>query len=217
MIQVKVSGLKHLIGRISEDLVHRERHSVSTDNILKKSPSIASPRFSTCTSRPSVDIRSRHPSLLSKKNAEVWEEKAFARSRSSTSAKQGVDIWSEPTVKSSRNPIQKGSHKSSGFSLLGSNNGDRQTHSETRNSPWNIVKTCLLEGDLESAYVEALCSAEELILIELLDRTGPVLDCLSHKTATDVLSTLASYFLEQRFINSVIPWLYQASYSLLIT
>jgi hypothetical protein len=73
------------------------------------------------------------------------------------------------------------------------------------------VKDFLCEGDLESAYEEALCSIDELVLIELIDRTGPVLESLSSKTAGDVLSILASYFLEQRFTNSIIPWLQQAS------
>ncbi|KAK9931411.1 hypothetical protein M0R45_018687 [Rubus argutus] len=44
---------------------------------------------------------------------------------------------------------------------------------------------------------------------EAKPKTGPVLECLSLKTASDVLSTLASYLLEQRFINTIIPWLQQ--------
>uniref|UniRef100_A0A5B7AJZ7 Putative microtubule-associated protein TORTIFOLIA1 n=1 Tax=Davidia involucrata TaxID=16924 RepID=A0A5B7AJZ7_DAVIN len=223
MIQSKVSGLEHIVDRIAQDLVQGGRFSdLATAKHLKRSPSIASPRLSTCTPRPSVDIRNRQPSLLSRKNTEVLEEKAFARSRSSSSAKQGVEMWTDPAVKLSRNLIGKCSHKSSGQGThgaqtikadpvfgLASTTDFRQNNSEIKNSLWKLVKGYLSEGDLDSAYMEALCSADELVLLELLDRTGPVLESLSHKIATDVLSTLANYFLEQRFISSIIPWLQQ--------
>ncbi|KAA8535880.1 hypothetical protein F0562_030883 [Nyssa sinensis] len=223
MIQSKVSGLEHIVDRISQDLVQGGRYSdVATAKLLKRSPSIASPRLSTCSPRPSVDIRNRQPSLLSRKNTEVWEEKAFSRSRSSSSTKECVEMWTDPAVKPSRNLIGKGSHKSSGQGTHGaqtiktdavfgpaSTTGARQNNSEIKNGVWKLVKGYLSEGDMDSAYMEALCSVDELVLIELLDRTGPVLESLSHKTAPNVLSTLANYLLEQRFINSIIPWLQQ--------
>ncbi|KAM1281885.1 hypothetical protein ACFX2I_022433 [Malus domestica] len=87
----------------------------------------------------------------------------------------------------------------------------RQNVVDSKNNLWKQVKGFLCEGDLDSAYVEALCSGDEIVLVELLEGTGPVLECLLPKTARDVLSTLASYLLEQRFINIIIPWLQQAS------
>ncbi|KAM1281884.1 hypothetical protein ACFX15_021980 [Malus domestica] len=85
----------------------------------------------------------------------------------------------------------------------------RQNVVDSKNNLWKQVKGFLCEGDLDSAYVEALCSGDEIVLVELLEGTGPVLECLLPKTARDVLSTLASYLLEQRFINIIIPWLQQ--------
>ncbi|XP_059637491.1 TORTIFOLIA1-like protein 2 [Cornus florida] len=222
MIQSQVSCLEHVVDRIAQDLVHGGRYSdQATSKLSKKSSSIASPRLSTCTPRPSIDIRNRQPSLLMK-NPEVWEEKAFSSSRSSNSARQGMETWTDHRVKLNRNPVRKGSQISSGHKInVGqtrkndaifapiSTTDTRQNSPEISNNPWEFVKGYLLEGDIDSAYVEALCSAEELVLIELLDRTGPVLESLSHKTATDVLSTLVSYLLEQRFIDSIIPWLQQ--------
>lgn len=64
-------------------------------------------------------------------------------------------------------------------------------------------------GDLETAYVEALCSRDNLILFELMDRTGPVLERLSHETVGEILSTIASHLLGQRFLELIIPWLHQ--------
>lgn len=219
MIQSKVSGLEDVVDRMAQQLVHGGIYSdLSASKLLKKSSTVTSPRLSMCTPRPSVDIRNRQP-LLPKKSNEVWEEKTFSRSKLNSSAKQGVDMWKDPIIKESRNPIGKGIQKTTGQGAHGSQTrkidaafttSARYT-SEVKNSPWKLVKDHLSKGDLDSAYVEALHSGDELVLIELLDKTGPVLESLSHKTANDVLSTLASYFLEQRFMNSMIPWLQQVS------
>ncbi|XP_028077211.1 TORTIFOLIA1-like protein 2 isoform X2 [Camellia sinensis] len=222
-IQLKVSDLEHAVDRIAQDVVYGGRYSdLATAKLLKKSPSAASPRLSTCTPRPSEGIRNRQPSLLCMKNTEIWEEQAFSRSRSNSSATRGIDMWSDATDKIRRKPIGKGSHRSSGQGThfgptkktdaacaTGYTTCARQNSSGMKNNLWTLVKGYLSEGDLDSAYAEALCSGDELVLIELLDRTGPVLESLSNKTSSNVLGTLASYFLEQRFINSIIPWLQQ--------
>ncbi|KAK9269469.1 hypothetical protein L1049_001244 [Liquidambar formosana] len=226
MIQSKVLDLEHVVDRIAQEVVHGGRYSDSASSkLLKKSQCFTSPRLSTCTPRPSVDVHNRPPPMLSMENPEFWEEKAFRRSGSTNSAKQDIETWTDPTPKITRNPIGKGIQKSSvrGPQNLGcgqvrktdtifasaSNAQVRQNISESRNTLWKRVKGFLFEGDLDSAYVEAVCSGDELVLIELLDRTGPALESLSRKTASDLLSTLASYFLERRYVNFVIPWLQQ--------
>ncbi|KAJ4709158.1 microtubule-associated protein TORTIFOLIA1 [Melia azedarach] len=224
MLQSKVLGLEHVVDRIGQELVHGGRHSdLSSSKYVKQSQSaVPSPRLSTCSSRPSVDIRNR-PSLVSVKNSEIWEEKTFGRSRSSNVTKEGTEMWTNhPTLKSGRNPTGKDSLKSSGLGIhamgqirktnsafASAVSANPRIISESKNNLWQCVKGYLCEGDLDSAYVEALSAGDELVLVELLDRTGPVLDSLSHKTISDLLSTLASYFLEQRFMNSIIPWLQQ--------
>ncbi|KAK3008430.1 hypothetical protein RJ639_014773 [Escallonia herrerae] len=210
MLKSKVSGLEQVVDRIAEHLVRGGRNSdLLTAKVFKKSSSVASPRLSTCTPRPSVDIRNRQP-LLPMKSADVWEEKAFARSKLNSSSKQVVDTWTEPIVKTSRNPTCNGTQKNfgQGTRVYQTKKGDsvfglattraRHDSSEVKNSPWKLVTGYLSEGDLESAYLEALHCGEDLVLVELIDKTGPVLESLSHKTANDVLSTLASYFFEQR-------------------
>ncbi|KAI9192219.1 hypothetical protein LWI28_019710 [Acer negundo] len=224
MLQSKVLGLEHVVDRMAQDLVYGGRNSDSVSSkLIKQSQNVSSPRLSTCSSRPSVDIRNRQPSLSSAKNSEIWEENAFGRCRSSNSNKEGAEIWTNPTVKKSRNPMGRDIHKSSGLGTQGvgqtrktnavvdsvPRTNARLNNSESKNSLWHCVKGYLYEGDLDSAYVEALCAGDELVLMELLDRTGPVLERLSHKTISDLLSTLASYFLEQRFMNSIVPWLQQ--------
>lgn len=229
MIQSKVLGLEHVVDRLAQDLVHGVKYSdLAGTKLLRKGQNVASPRLSTCTPRPSIDLPNKQATLTSMKNTEIWEERTFSRSRSSNSAKQDMEIWTDTTAKINRNSVRKGiqnnsvkgtqnmaciqTRKTDAVFLPASIGNTKQNGSECKNSLWHCVKGFLCEGDIESAYVEALCSGDELVLVELLDRTGPVLECLSHKTVNDILCILASYFLEQRFMNSVIPWLQQASY-----
>ncbi|XP_022756564.1 TORTIFOLIA1-like protein 2 [Durio zibethinus] len=226
MLQSKVLGLENVVDRMAQDFMQGgKHHDLVSSRVMKQGEVVLSPRLSSCTPRPSVDIRNRRPSLLSVKNSDVWEEKALGRNRSANCAKQGIEMWTNHTVKICRNPTGKDVHKSSGQGAQGigqirkneaastsasvPNVSGRQKYPDSKNGLWQHVKSLLCQGDLDSAYAEALSAGNELVLIELLDRTGPVLESLSHKTVCDILSTLASYLLEQRFMNCIIPWLQQ--------
>lgn len=228
VLQSRVVHLEDVVDRLADDLiVHREeRSSSATSKLLKQAQFLHSPRLSTCTPRPSIDIRNRQPSSLSLKNNEAWEENALERSLENTCNKQGSDIWATDKVKINRNPtgmdirnnprqvIQRmvcGKVRNDPIFGSASSTTARKSSFESKNSLWKRVKGFLRERDLDSAYGEALCSGDELVLMELFDRTGPVLECLSSKTVGDVLSTLASYLLEQKFTASILPWLQQAS------
>ncbi|GLT97443.1 hypothetical protein SLE2022_150080 [Rubroshorea leprosula] len=226
MLQSKVLSLEHVVEGIAQDLVHGGRYSdMVTSKLMKQSQGV-SPRLSTSTPRPSLDICNRQPSL-SVKSSDIWEEKVLCRSNLSSSAKQSKEVWTNHALKISRNPMENDVQKSSeqGIQIMGhvrknevtpssacvlfSSTNSRQSRAGSMNSLWQNVKGFLCEGDLDSAYTEALSSGNELVLIELLDRTGPVVESLSHKTICDILSILASYILEQRYMNSIIPWLQQ--------
>ncbi|WCJ34667.1 ARM repeat superfamily protein [Euphorbia peplus] len=225
MVRSKVSVLEHEVDRISKAVLNGPRHSDSgISKFMKQNQSVASPRLSTYTPRPSVENCNRQPSSLSAKKPDIWGDNTFGRSRSVNSAKQGTEWSTNPASKTNRIAITKDMQKSSGdrassmhfrskvdasdASVLSDN--ARENIPENYDCLWQRIKHFLCEGNLDSAYVEALCSADELVLIELLDRTGPVLETLSCKTVSDLLSILASYLLEQRCTNSIIPWLHQA-------
>lgn len=224
MLQSKVLNLEYVVDRIAQDLVQGGRYSdLSGSKIIKPNQNVASPCFSTCTPRPSIDIRNRQSSLLPAKNSEIWEENVLETRRKSNVAKQKAEMWTNHTVKAIRNPIRKDMQKSTGpgtqtigqmrktDNIFGSALGQniRQNNTNGNNGLWQRVKSFLCEGDLDSAYIEALSSGDDLILVELLDRTGPVLESLSQETVSEIVGTLASFLLEQRFINSIIPWLHQ--------
>ncbi|XWS28200.1 hypothetical protein CRYUN_Cryun25bG0045200 [Craigia yunnanensis] len=226
MLQSKVLSLEHVVDRMVPDLMHGGKHpDLVNSRVMKQGEGFSSPRLSSCTPRPSLDIRNRQHSLLSVNNLDVWEEKALGSNRSFNYAKQGMEMWTNHTVKICSNPTRKDVHKSSGQGAQGigqiRNNeaastcnsvpsvSARQKYPGNKDGLWQHVKSLLSQGDLDSVYAEALSSGDELVLIELLDRTGPVLESLSHKTVCDILSTLAAYLLEQRFMNYIIPWLQQ--------
>ncbi|XP_010245732.1 PREDICTED: microtubule-associated protein TORTIFOLIA1 [Nelumbo nucifera] len=227
MLQSKVFGLEHAVDKIAQDIVYSGNHSnMASSKLLKNLSVSSSPRLSTCSPRPSIDMNNRQPSLLSMKNREVWEEAVPTKNRSSASIKQGIEMWRDPTLNIIRNPIAKGVQQSfrrvpqsggccqtkkteDSQSTFARNADDRKNSSDSNNNSWKRVKDFLCAGDLESAFMEALCSGDDLILIELLDRTGPVLESLSHETVSEILSTLSAQFLDQRYLDSIIPWLQQ--------
>ncbi|KAK6131740.1 hypothetical protein DH2020_034537 [Rehmannia glutinosa] len=211
MIQFKVSNLELVVDKMAQELVHGGRYSdVSATKHVKRSPSIVSPRLSTCSSRPSVDSNKQRP-LLPNKHAGV-RENIFSRSRSNSFGKQNRDMWTDETLKPSKSYLGKGNPTSFRPEIHEDQlrqNGifdpvpptkARLNKLETNNSPWKVMKDYLCDGDLDSAYVEALCSRNELLLFELLDRTGPTLENLSKETASKLLSNLASFLMEQRFL-----------------
>ncbi|KAL9339874.1 hypothetical protein Peur_068889 [Populus x canadensis] len=165
-------------------MLEGRRSDSAISRLKKQNQSVSSPRVSTYPPRPSEDIRNRKPSLLSTKKSDLWEEKHSA----------GADESTNPTVKISRNAIGKDMQKCSEqgacqsmmgqtrkvdsvFASLSSANA-RQSGSESKNCTWKCVKGFLCEGDMESAYEEAIFSGDELVLIELIDRTGHVLESL---------------------------------------
>ncbi|XP_076908054.1 TORTIFOLIA1-like protein 2 [Bidens hawaiensis] len=192
MIQQKVSTLEDVVDQISENINHGAKHYESATRLLKKSSTTASPRLSTCTPRSSVEIHTRKSPLQPIKKAESWEDSTFQRAKSSV-----VD----PMVRISKNPV-KGVQKSGPASFA--------SFRQVENSVCRVIKGYLSQGDLDSAYVEAMNSGDEMVLVDLLDKTGPVLECLSNRTANDVLTTLAGFLSEQQFLGSIIPWLQQA-------
>ncbi|KAL7591345.1 hypothetical protein Lser_V15G33540 [Lactuca serriola] len=183
IIQSKVSSLEHVVDQMAQNIDdHKGRNLKSTSNFLKKS----SPRPSTCTPRQSLDTLTRQSPLQPPKQSDASEDSTFCRGKSGNSTNQGIDSWMDPI---SRNNVVKDTQKD--ISRLG------------------IRSAINRKKDLDAAYVDALNSCDEVALVYLFDKTGPVLEKLSHMTVNVIVSTLATFLSEQRFMNSIIPWLHQ--------
>ncbi|XP_059283496.1 TORTIFOLIA1-like protein 2 isoform X1 [Lycium ferocissimum] len=215
MIQINVSSLEGVVDRLAKELSHGGRFpDPATTKFMKRGPAVASPRLSTYTPRPSVDMPHRKSPLLPTKDVEVRGDRTLVKSRSGSFRNQNLDMWIDPAAKQGGYSVGKGTHggqlrrNKDVFGRISTTN-DKQNHLDAKNNLWRIVKGHLLGGDVDSAYVEALYSGDELVLFELIDTTGPVLENLSQKTASDLLATLSSYFFEQTYVNIIIPWLQQ--------
>ncbi|XP_016580232.2 TORTIFOLIA1-like protein 2 [Capsicum annuum] len=222
-IQIKVSGLEGMVDRMTKELSHGGKFpDPATTKFMKRSPAFVSPRLSTYTPRPSVDIPHRKSPLLTTKDVEVRGDRTLVKSRSRSFRNQNLDMWIDPAAKEGGYPIGNGIHQNNGQGTYGGQlrrnkdvfgrictTNDKQNHLDAKNNLWGVVKGHLLARDVNSAYVEALYSGDELVLFELIDTTGPVLENLSQKTASDLLATLASYYFEQTYVNSITPWLQQ--------
>jgi hypothetical protein len=68
---------------------------------------------------------------------------------------------------------------------------------------------CLHSGDVDSAYNEVLFVGDELLLVRLMSRSGPVLDQLSTGTASDALHAIGQLLQQQRFFDFGIHWIQQ--------
>lgn len=222
MLHSKVLGLENSVDRIAQDFVHKSHSNMAGSKVLRNSHSVSSsPRVSTCTPRTSMDIQPRRSSRLAAKSRDVWEGTSVSECRSSTSEKQGVDMRRDHRLNVTGKYVKPNiitEPKNSSFrarkveeTITASprNFNGRENSLGYNNYLWKRVKDYICKGDLDSAFVEVLRSGDDLTLMELLDRTGPVLEMLSQDTACEVLSTLASHFLDQRFLGSIIPWLQQ--------
>ncbi|KAK7379931.1 hypothetical protein VNO78_32188 [Psophocarpus tetragonolobus] len=222
-IQSRMTGLENVIDRLSQESFQGGRHSYSqTSKLGKQNENVASPRFSICTPRPSVEINNKQSGYMLVKNSEGCEKKTFSRSQPRIHSGGSSDMWKSYKVKAARKFTEKDVLNSSAKDILrtgtvkndGILSANRTTDaingcSENNTNYWKHVKRLVCEGDLNTAYVEALCFSDELVLVELLNSTGPVIESLSVKTINVLLSTLASYLLEGKLFNMIIPWLQQ--------
>ncbi|XP_073001676.1 TORTIFOLIA1-like protein 2 [Typha latifolia] len=226
-LQLKVHNLEDAADKVFQDATQSEHcSSMASSKVLKNQSVNSSPRLPMYSPTPSVDADCKRPLLLSMKNRNQWEDNSSCKSRLSTSIKEGIERQRVPTRNITRNSTAKGIE----------NNSERIPHSlgngHARDSRWRLsdsasndsakiinlettivftekVRQLLDIGDLDSAYMEAFCSGDDLSIIKLMDRTGPVLERLSPEIANEVLGVLVTSFLDQRSPDSIIPWLQQ--------
>ncbi|KAI3496309.1 hypothetical protein L1887_38666 [Cichorium endivia] len=179
-IQSKVSSLEHVVDQMAQKIGHEKKHLKSTTKFLNKTSNTTSPRPSTCTPRQSLETLTR--------------QSPFGRGKSGISTNQGIDSWMDLITRN---------HVGNNSSI------NRKNAFEVKNGGVKILKGYLSEKELDAAYVDALNCGDDVALVYLLDKTGPVLEMLSHRTANVIVSTLSSFLSEQRFLNSIIPWLQQ--------
>lgn len=74
---------------------------------------------------------------------------------------------------------------------------------------WSHAMDSLHVGDMDSAYAEVLSTGDDLLLVKLMDRSGPVVDQLSYEIASEVLHAVGQLLLDQRSIDIGLSWIQQ--------
>ena len=74
---------------------------------------------------------------------------------------------------------------------------------------WGRVMEMVQADNINSAYLEVLGSGDELMIVRLMNKTGPVLDKLSAHTANEMLHTVAMLLRQHGFFDFGLPWLQQ--------
>ncbi|WOK92695.1 microtubule-associated protein TORTIFOLIA1-like [Canna indica] len=218
-LQSKVNNLEHAVDKVTYSVAEFENHSsMACLKVLKKIQTVSSsPKLSTRTPRVSADDNYKQQSPLSSKSMDMWGDNLSSKSRSSTLVKEEIEVLKDSTIDVLINPLAKSTPNNLGKSLRSVRRQEpdaKEASARIRNMErvtgfWKGVKEFLNVGNMESAYVEAILSGNDLSLVQLMERTGPVLDRLTGETANDVLTFMAANFIDQRFLQCAIPWLQQ--------
>ncbi|RRT51683.1 hypothetical protein B296_00015697 [Ensete ventricosum] len=74
---------------------------------------------------------------------------------------------------------------------------------------WTRAMDSLYVGDVDSAYAEILSAGEDLLLVKLMDKSGPVFDQLSNEIASEVFRAIGQFVLEESLFDIALSWLQQ--------
>lgn len=74
---------------------------------------------------------------------------------------------------------------------------------------WSNAMHALRVGDTDSAFAEVLSTGDDLLLVKLMDKTGPVLDQLSCDIGNEALNSVAQFLLDHTLFDICLSWIQQ--------
>lgn len=74
---------------------------------------------------------------------------------------------------------------------------------------WSRAMESARAGELDVAYADIIGSNDELLLVRLMGRTGPVMEQLSDSTVTHLICSIKQFLQQQSFLDCIIPWIQQ--------
>nr|XP_043606546.1 microtubule-associated protein TORTIFOLIA1 isoform X2 [Erigeron canadensis] len=84
-------------------------------------------------------------------------------------------------------------------------------------SAWRNAMDGVDLGDMDMAFGEVLSSGDDLLLVKLMDKTGPLIDRLSSEVASEVLHAVAQFLLEPNLFDISLSWIQQRMEQMLWT
>ncbi|PKA48681.1 Microtubule-associated protein TORTIFOLIA1 [Apostasia shenzhenica] len=74
---------------------------------------------------------------------------------------------------------------------------------------WTRAMDSFHAGDLDSAYAEVLSTGDDVLLVKLMERSGPVVNELSGEVAGELLHAVGQYLLEESLYDTALAWVQQ--------
>ncbi|KAL7186516.1 hypothetical protein ACSBR2_028287 [Camellia fascicularis] len=74
---------------------------------------------------------------------------------------------------------------------------------------WSNAMDAIHVGDMDSAYAEVLSTGDDFLLVKLMDKSGAVVDQLSHEVASEVLHAVAQFLQEPNLFDICLSWIQQ--------
>ncbi|XP_020222289.1 microtubule-associated protein TORTIFOLIA1 [Cajanus cajan] len=74
---------------------------------------------------------------------------------------------------------------------------------------WSNAMDALQVGDVDSAFAEVLSTGDDILLVKLMDRTGPVIDQLSSEVACEIVNAIGQFLLDQNMYDICLSWIQQ--------
>ncbi|CAL1354291.1 unnamed protein product [Linum trigynum] len=91
---------------------------------------------------------------------------------------------------------------------MGDDNGVEQERDPIWTS-WSNAMDALKVGDMDTAYAEVTSTGDDMLLVKIMDRTGPVVDQLTNETACDVFHAIAQFLLDHNLFDLCFSWIHQ--------
>jgi hypothetical protein len=228
MLNMKVHNLENAVDKTVYTITQSEsRYHIPGSKFLKDQGVSSSPRLST-TPRSSVVANYKPPSTSHLRQEKKWMQDVSSKG-SSMCSKEGAEFMKDPSI--AHNRVRKSRTGSSETNLsryVPSSVRSRATRvngtfpgsatssceqPEVQNALCASSRSGELEGSdaMDPAYTEVLNCGDYDDLIDLMDRTGPVLEKLSCETANELLRVIAGQFLNKKFFDLAQPWLQQVN------
>ncbi|KAJ4827345.1 hypothetical protein Tsubulata_003301 [Turnera subulata] len=80
---------------------------------------------------------------------------------------------------------------------------------------WSNAMDALKIGDMDTAYAEVVSTGDDLLLLKLMDKSGPVVDQLSSEVVHEVLHAIGQFLMEPNCFDLCLPWIQQLAQMLM--
>ncbi|WVZ65849.1 hypothetical protein U9M48_015148 [Paspalum notatum var. saurae] len=225
VLNSKVHNLENAVDKTVYTITQSEsRYHLPGSKFFKNQSFSSSPRLSTSTPRSSVDANYKPPPISQFKHGKKQMHDLQSRV-SNICIKDGTEFPKDHAHNRVRKPepvrtesnmgryvpstVRSRASRVKGTFPVSFTNSCEQPEMQNALCASNQNGEFQDTDGMEPAYMEALNCGDYDDLIDLMDRTGPVLQKLSCETADELLRVIAGQFLNKKFFDLALPWLQQ--------